>query len=174
MDIYRKIVAVSLALFVTFSAHAGMTMERKDLPDLKLSIEIPDSLTPMSEEMAKIKYPSENRPQVIYGDEKGKASLGITAGRNPLPANKLDAFKNMMLKMLESLKPKAEAVTVDGHKGWLLTFRSQAADTEILNMMLITSQDNKAVQITFNMTKDLVEQYQEAAKASLLSLKFVK
>ena len=41
-------------------------------------------------------------------------------------------------------------------------------------MMLITSQDNKAVQMTFNMTKDLVEQYQEAAKASLLSLQFAK
>ena len=70
--------------------------------------------------------------------------------------------------------PQAEAVTVDGHKGWLLTFYSQAADTEILNMMLITSQDNKAVQMTFNMTKDLVEQHQEAAKASLLSLQFAK
>lgn len=174
MDIYGKVIAASLALFVTLSAHAGMTMERKDIPDLKLSVEIPEGLTPMSEEMAKLKYPSENRPQVIYGDEKGKASLGVTAGRNPLPAEKLDAFKEMMLKMLESLKPQAEAVTVDGHKGWLLTFYSQAADTEILNMMLITSQDNKAVQMTFNMTKDLVEQYQEAAKASLLSLQFAK
>ena len=174
MDIFRKVIAASLALFVTLSAYAGMTMDRKDVPELKLSIEVPQGLTPMSEEMAKIKYPSENRPQVIYGDEKGKASLGITAGRNPLPADKLDVFKDMMLKMLESLKPQAEAVTVDGHKGWLLTFRSQTPDSEILNMMLITSQDEKAVQMTFNMTTDLIEQYQEAAKASLLSLKFDK
>ena len=39
-------------------------------------------------------------------------------------------------------------------------------------MLLITSQNEKAVQVSFNMTKDLVAQYQEAAKASLLSLKF--
>ena len=55
MDIYRKVIAASLALFVTLSAHAGMTMERKDIPDLKLSVEIPEGLTPMSEEMAKLK-----------------------------------------------------------------------------------------------------------------------
>ncbi|WP_434660105.1 hypothetical protein ACMYSL_23825 [Klebsiella sp. MISC125] len=69
MDIFRKVIAASLALFVTLSAHAGMTMDRKDVPELKLSIEVPQGLTPMSEEMAKIKYPSENRPQVIYCGE---------------------------------------------------------------------------------------------------------
>ncbi len=74
--------------------------------------------------------------------------------------------------MLTNFNPQAEPVTVDGHKAWLITFRSQAPDTEILNMLLITSQNEKAVQVSFNMTKDLVAQYQEAAKASLLSLKF--
>jgi hypothetical protein len=63
---------------------------------------------------------------------------------------------------------------VDGHKAWLITFRSQAPDTEILNMMLVTSEKDKAVQVAFNMTKDLVEQYQDVAKASLMSLKFDK
>lgn len=174
MDFFRKVTVACLALFVTFSATAGMMLERKAVPELKLSIEIPTSMSPMSEEMAKVKYPSENRPQVIYGDEKGKASLGITAGRNPLPADKIDEFKDVMLKMMETLKPKAEAVTVDGHKAWILTFSVQAPDSEILNLMLITSQDGKAVQVAFNMTQDLVEQYQSAAKASLMSLKFDK
>ncbi|HHJ4569685.1 TPA: hypothetical protein ACQJX9_003011 [Citrobacter farmeri] len=172
MDIFRKIVAASFALLVAISAHAGMDMERKNFPALKLSIEIPQTLTPMSAEMAKIKYPSENRPQIIYGDERGKASLGVTAGRSALPAAQLDIMKDALLKMLANYKPEAEAVTVDGHKAWLLTFRSQAADSEILNLMLITSEDNKAVQVAFNMTKDLVDQYQDVAKASLMSLKF--
>lgn len=41
-------------------------------------------------------------------------------------------------------------------------------------MMLVTSEKDKAVQVAFNMTKDLVEQYQDVAKASLMSLKFDK
>ena len=172
MAIFGKALAASFVMLVAVSAHADMKMERKDIPELKLSIEIPQTLTPMPDDMAKIKYPSENRPQVIYGDERGKASLGITAGRNALPAAQLDMAKDATLKMLTNFKPQAEPVTVDGHKAWLITFRSQAPDTEILNMLLITSQNEKAVQVSFNMTKDLVAQYQEAAKASLLSLKF--
>ncbi|MFV0262003.1 MAG: hypothetical protein ACK5JN_06130 [Kluyvera sp.] len=174
MTLLRKVLAASFAMLVAISAHAGMNMERKDIPELKLSIEIPQTLTPMSDEMAKIKYPSENRPQVIYGDERGKASLGITAGRHALPADKLDVAKDATLKMLNNFQPQAESVTVDGHKAWLITFRSQAPDTEILNMLLMTSENEKAVQASFNMTKDLVAQYQDVAKATLLSLTFDK
>ncbi|MGL5965769.1 MAG: hypothetical protein ACRCZ6_01020 [Kluyvera sp.] len=174
MGIFNKVLAASFVMMVAVSAHAEIKMERKNIPQLKLSLEIPQTLTPMSDEMAKIKYPSENRPQVIYGDERGKASLGISAGRHALPASQIDMAKEATVKMLANFKPQAEAVTVDGHKAWLITFRSQAPDTEILNMMLMTSQNDKAVQVAFNMTKDLVAQYQDAAKATLMSLKFDK
>jgi len=174
MGIFNKVLAASFVMMVAVSAHAEIKMERKNIPQLKLSLEIPQTLTPMSDEMAKIKYPSENRPQVIYGDERGKASLGISAGRHALPASQIDMAKEATVKMLANFKPQAEAVTVDGHKAWLITFRSQAPDTEILNMMLMTSQNDKAVQVAFNMTKDLEAQYQDAAKATLMSLKFDK
>ena len=65
-------------------------------------------------------------------------------------------------------------MTVDGHKAWLITFRSQAADTDILNMLLVTSENDKAVQAAFNMTKDLEGQYKDVGRASLLSIKFDK
>lgn len=172
MTLLRKVLTASFIMLLAVSAQAAMKMERQQISKLNLSLEIPQTLTPMPDEMAKIKYPSENRPQVIYGDERGKASLGITAGRNALPAAQLDMAKDATLKMLTNFNPQAEPVTVDGHKAWLITFRSQAPDTEILNLLLITSQNEKAVQVSFNMTKDLVAQYQEAAKASLLSLKF--
>lgn len=174
MDLFRKVLTASFVMMVAISAHAEMKMQRQNIPQLNLSIEIPQTLTPMSDEMAKIKYPSENRPQVIYGDERGKASLGISAGRHALPASQIDMAKEATVKMLANFKPQAEAVTVDGHKAWLITFRSQAPDTEILNMMLMTSQNDKAVQVAFNMTKDLEAQYQDVARATLMSLKFDK
>ena len=174
MDLFRKVLTASFVMMVAISAHAEMKMQRQNIPQLNLSVEIPQTLTPMSDEMAKIKYPSENRPQVIYGDERGKASLGISAGRHALPASQIDMAKEATVKMLANFKPQAEAVTVDGHKAWLITFRSQAPDTEILNMMLMTSQNDKAVQVAFNMTKDLEAQYQDVARATLMSLKFDK
>ena len=171
MSLFGKVLAASFVMMVAVSAQADMKMERKNIPELKLSIEIPQVFTPMPDDMAKIKYPSENRPQVIYS---GKASLGVSNGRHALPADKLDVAKDATLKMLSNFKPQAESVTVDGHKAWLITFRSQAADTEILNMLLVTSENDKAVQAAFNMTKDLVGQYQGVARASLLSIKFDK
>ncbi|QJU40311.1 hypothetical protein [Serratia marcescens] len=174
MTIFHKILVASFSMMVAISAHSEMKMERTDFPSLKLSIEIPQTFMPMPEDMAKFKYPSENRPMVIYGDERGKASLGITAGRSAMPAAKLDMMKETMLKMMTNYSPQAEAVMVDGHKAWLITFRSQAMDTEILNMLLMTSAKEKVVQVSFNMTKDLEKQYDDVAKAALLSLRFDK
>ncbi|MBU5685551.1 hypothetical protein KQJ20_14405, partial [Citrobacter sp. S44_ASV_140] len=82
MTLLRKVLTASFIMLLAVSAQAAMKMERQQISKLNLSLEIPQTLTPMPDEMAKIKYPSENRPQVIYGDERGKASLGITAGRN--------------------------------------------------------------------------------------------
>ena len=74
MSLFGKVLAASFVMMVAVSAQADMKMERKNIPELKLSIEIPQAFTPMPDDMAKIKYPSENRPQVIYSDERGKAS----------------------------------------------------------------------------------------------------
>ena len=90
MGLFRNLLTALFVMMMAISAHAEMKMEHHNIPQLNLSIDIPQTLTPMSDEMAKIKYPSENRPQVIYGDERGKASLGISAGRHALPASYTD------------------------------------------------------------------------------------
>lgn len=54
----------------SFQASAQVDMVRQQLPEQGISIDIPKGFTPMDEMMKKMKYPSENRPNVIFTDEK--------------------------------------------------------------------------------------------------------
>ena len=53
MSLFGKVLAASFVMMVAVSAQADMKMERKNIPELKLSIEIPQVFTPMPDDMAK-------------------------------------------------------------------------------------------------------------------------
>ncbi|MHA3389085.1 hypothetical protein, partial [Yersinia pseudotuberculosis] len=82
-------------------------------------------------------------------------------------------FTVSLLHAMRNYQPAAESVIVDkGQKAWLLNFTSKAIDTDIHNVMLITSFMDRGVIIAFNSTEELWNTYSDSAKASLLSITF--
>lgn len=174
MDIYRRLIALCLAFFVTSYVHAGIPLARVSFPELKLSIEIPQGFTRISDEKMKADFSSDDDPQVVFSNENSDMLLSITAGRTVLTQDSLNLFKKVTMFTMSKFNPTAEAATVDSHKGWLISFSTpyEGENTATFNRLLVTSRDDKAVQVLFNMPKSSELQYQEMAKASLLSLRF--
>ncbi|SQI44422.1 Uncharacterised protein [Leminorella richardii] len=170
---WKWVFGAACGMLFSFQASAQVDMVRQQLPEQGISIDIPKGFTPMDEMMKKMKYPSENRPNVIFTDEKGKVNVAINAGMAPLRAEQLDVYKDFMLKAMSNYQPTAEEVTLDGgKKAWLISFVSKAVDTDIHNTMLVTSVKDKAVIAAFNATKDQWDIYKDSVKPSLLSIKF--
>lgn len=170
---WKWLFSITLSLFFSFQAVAQVAMENQKIPEQGISIDIPKGFTPMDEAMKKIKYPSENRPTVVFTDERGKVNVALSAGMAPLKAEQLDTYKDLMLQAMRNYQPTAESVTVDGNrKAWLLSFVSKAVDTDIHNAMLIISFKDKLVIAAFNATKDQWDTYRDSVKPSLLSIKF--
>ncbi|GKX57355.1 hypothetical protein SOASR030_34670 [Leminorella grimontii] len=170
---WKWLFSISLSLFFSFQAAAQVEMENQKIPSQGISINVPKGFTPMDEAMKKVKYPSENRPAVVFTDERGKVNVALSAGKAPLKAEQLNTYKDYMLQAMRNYHPAAESVTIDGNrKAWLIHFTSKAIDTDIHNAMLVTSYKDKMVLVAFNCTADLWSTYKSSVKASLLSIKF--
>ncbi|KMV67081.1 hypothetical protein AI29_15320, partial [bacteria symbiont BFo2 of Frankliniella occidentalis] len=102
--------------------------------------------------------------------DDGAVSLGLTEKASSGLVD-IDVVKDGMLELVKALKPKALSLTVDGNKAWLIVFKSQARDDNILNIQLFTMTNTKFVVGTFNMTDKYINQYCDVGVLSLLSLK---
>ncbi|MDF3829094.1 MULTISPECIES: hypothetical protein [unclassified Pseudocitrobacter] len=169
MNTLRNLILTFLLLFMIANANADIKLKNQSLPNLKLSIAIPENLHVMSEEMAATLQLSQ-APQVNYYDEVKRVYLNITQWHQSLPAEHLDRFKEMTLNSLKNFAPQAEEVVVDGHKAWLLSF--SLLPGKVNDLRLIMSRDGKLLTGEVSMPEDAVTQYQTVMKNALLSLKF--
>lgn len=126
--------------------------QREKLLDT-LSIMLPDSWKQMPKEYARIKYPSEFRPQIIITTLDLSVNIGFTAFPNEIQSDDT-------MKMVERIRatinrynpgcimyPCVELKEING--SWF-SFRSHAMDSDLYNMMLIASVGKRTVQGNFN------------------------
>lgn len=126
--------------------------ERKELLDA-LSIMLPDSWKRMPEEYARIKYPSEFRPQIIITTVDLNVNLGFTAFPTEIQTDDT-------LKVLERVRAAIHrsnpdyliysCVNMKKIKGSWFAFRSHAMDSDLYNMMMIASIEKRTIQGSFN------------------------
>lgn len=170
LDNIGKSAIISVLWFYSFNATA-LEMKTENINTLHITVALPDDFTIMPDSLIEIKYPSKNRPQVVYSNESGSVSFGVSEKNKP-DLICLDEVKDVMLESMKALNPKASPLTVDGYNAWLITFKSQAIDSKILNMQLITMTDKKFLIATFNMTEKNIDKYHDIGILSLSSIKF--
>lgn len=117
------------------------------------SIYIPDIMRVMPEEISRIKYPSEFRPDKIYTT----LDLSVNIGFNMLWNNlEVKDVKKMSERMISAIKRSNSDIRFYGMNnveeigGCYFAFRSHAMDSDIYNMMLITPIGKDLLQSSFN------------------------
>jgi hypothetical protein len=173
---YMRFVAILLTLVACSSLHAAeQTLEAKSVLDGKVSLLIPQNFKPMSEEMLTTKYPSERRPTLVYTNEPGSVNLALNHTRNRMPASQLAAFHKSMEGNLKRLYPSAEwfrseVRKIHGREFFIMELRTPAIDTEVRNIMLGTSLDDRLLLISFNVTKELEREWLATASRIIESV----
>ncbi|HGE6737098.1 TPA: hypothetical protein ACGCBI_000521 [Serratia marcescens] len=167
---WALIIFVLMLLTPSLNAYA-LDMKVNDIKTLNIAVELPADFTEMPDDWVKIKYPSRNRPQAVYSNDSGSVSFGISKMKKP-DLIALSEIKDAMLRSMSRFNPQASSFTVDGYDAWIISFRSQAIDSELLNMQLITVTKNDFIIATFNMNESNIGTYKEVGIKSLLSIKF--
>lgn len=141
--------------------------------DDKVSIMLPDTFVDMPQEIAKIKYPSEQRPQVIKMNSD--TSVNFTFSLYDITFNErqiesaLSQFQGIIHKVNPAFIFYDFVISEEKNLGWF-DFKSYGLDEQMYNVMYITPIEGKLMHGIFNcMYRDILE-WKDAVQQVMLSI----
>ncbi|WP_462253463.1 hypothetical protein [Ferruginibacter sp.] len=175
----KRIKAFGLAFFSITLLSAtlfNIELETKTLLSGKINLKIPKSFEIMSEEMLKVKYPSERRPTLVYTNESGGINVALNLTQSKAAQNIISVYKDKFVETFKNVYPSADwkdknVKEINGRKVGYLELITPAIDTEIYNLMFFTDVDGKLLICSFNCTKKNIPEWTAIAKEIMNSLK---
>ncbi len=132
--------------------------EKKLLFQKSFSIYIPQELRRMADNVARIKYPSEARPQIIYTNKKDTVNIGINYSQQELENDEVSAFRDVMKDSFLSVNPSSEILDsgelmVGETNVAYYTFPNFVIGGRLYNLIFVLSLKGKALVCNMNCIK---------------------
>lgn len=145
--------------------------------DGKLSLRLPKTFRVMPEELARLKYPSEHRPGLIYTDETHTVNLAFNHTSTLLNQEEIEDFQQALTHMMRSTQPierwMGEGMEkVDGRKAGTCAFIVPTLNSSVFNLMFYSDLDDKALLCTFNCLEPDMNDWKPVAEAMFRSMKW--
>lgn len=143
--------------------------------DHKMSIFLPKGLLPMPEEYAKLKYPSERRPQIIYTNQDGSVNFAFSHFNMPIERDEtiqaIEQFKNIIKKVNPAniLYEMKEENLGDTKLSWF-DFKGYAIDGQSYNLMYVTPLEKTVMHGMFNCKFADAAEWKKAVLPAILSI----
>lgn len=133
-----------------------ITFVPREFLDGQLQLYMPNDWTNLSPEMAKIKYPQENRPPLIISDSTTAINLTINYIATQLNSEDINPFadrtKNTINKLFKA--QFLEEGLVENKESGIVAkwydFISPGIDENLYNLVVCTSLEKRALLLTFN------------------------
>ncbi|WCN36599.1 hypothetical protein [Aneurinibacillus uraniidurans] len=156
-------------------AKSTVPLETKKVLSDKVEILLPKKFTIMSDEMAKVKYPSGNRPTLIYTDESGSVNVALNHTQNPITNGQIPEAKDQIKKLFTTMYPNATWYSdtveqINNKNVGVLELLTPAADGKIYNLMFYTELEGKMLLVTFNCKEQQMEEWKPVAKQIMKSI----
>ncbi len=151
-------------------------LELKSLLNDKIELKIPKKFERMSEELMKLKYPSERRPTLVYSNESGEINVALNLTQNKASQDLIESYVQNFVDMFKNMHPTAEwkdsgVKEINGQKVGYLKLITPAIDTKIYNTVFFTDLDEKLLLSTFNCTEKNIAEWEQIADEIMNSLK---
>jgi hypothetical protein len=162
------------ALAISLPVHA----DQFSIPEGGVTFNAPDGFTLLSKEEISLKYPTSRPPSLVVGNKARTTTIAYDLKPESIPPDKLPEVKAAFEKLFERIIPKIvwkERVIKNlENQQWIyLEFTSQAIDTRIHNIMLITPLRGKMLVFNFNSTKEEFPIIESKLRKSLNSIKLL-
>jgi hypothetical protein len=181
MKYINYIKSASLKLFTLFtfvlltSFADPIELETRSLLNDKVELKIPKEFKIMTEEMLKIKYPTEKRPTLVFTNESSGINVSLNLTQNQASQDIIPTYADNFLQIFKKMFPSADwkgngVKKINGKRVGYLELITPAIDTEIYNLMFFTDVDGKLLLCSFNCTKDRMEEWVPIANEIMNSL----
>ncbi len=132
-----------------------LAFERRKLFDEKMSILLPVSFEIMPEEIAKVKYPSEQRPQLIYSNAAGDVNFTFSLLDAQVKPSQIDEARDRFRGFIKKIQPaniffeKKEEELGDTRVAWF-DFKNYGLDAQLYNLFYFTDVKGMMLHGIFN------------------------
>ncbi|MCM3268042.1 hypothetical protein [Paenibacillus elgii] len=162
-NVSRAIQAGELAL-----GDETITFSRTEVIPGQVFMFVPDSFEPMPEDYAKIKYPADRRPKLIYTDPTLEINLTVNPTANRMVNDEMDTFVKDLSFMIRRMQPNAKWIgegvrEVGGRKMGFYEFSVPVLDGVMYNGIFFIELDGKGVFFGLNCMEKYTEQWRPIA-----------
>lgn len=173
-------VAVICMFFIVTVAGSSRASEPELAPRSVLNgtvvILVPTDFELMSKEMARLKYPSERRPPIVFTNYDGTVNITVKPTDQRMSQTQIPIAGMSLARSLKSAYPsqsvRAGIAEVGGREIFLVDMRTPALDTEIRNLVAGASVEDRLVMFSFNVTRELEAEWIDVGKHILTSITF--
>ena len=151
----------------------GKTIE---LDGQGITFEAPDEFLAVPQEIIDLKYPSKNAPRFVIGNKNAATTIAYDLKPQDLSGVEMDeiliAFEATFSRVIPGITWIEKKVIKQSGREWaFLEMTSNAIDTDIYNIMLVTGFRKQMLIFNFNSTKEEFPKYEEILRESLKSIK---
>ncbi|MEX1168047.1 MAG: hypothetical protein WEK74_14500 [Hydrogenophaga sp.] len=162
-------------VFVGLGLAGPVWAEAVQVADSKASFEPPPGFGPVPQAIIDAKWPGNRAPRFVVGNERATTTVAYDLKPNTVPQDKLPevqkAFTGLMERVVPGLRWVRNEIIEQAGQRWLyLELTSNAVDTDIHNMMLITGLGGQMLVFNFNSTKEEFPKLETALRASMRSI----
>ncbi|XOK58300.1 hypothetical protein ACJ7K1_17015 [Paenibacillus elgii] len=162
-NVSRAIQAGELAL-----GDETITFSRTEVISGQVFMFVPDSFEPMPEDYARIKYPADRRPKLIYTDPTLEINLTVNPTANRMVNDEMDTFVKDLSFMIRRMQPNAKWIgegvrEVGGRKMGFYEFSVPVLDGVMYNGIFFIELDGKGVFFGLNCMEKYTEQWRPIA-----------
>lgn len=138
----------------------GVNLKPTTLLSGKLVMLIPDGFVQMDEATLRTKYPSANRPSLVFTNDRGTMNVAINHSQDRVTPSQLTQLHQQLDSSIRQAVPNANWMFSGfqhyGGRKWVqLEFVSPAIDTKIHNLMVASSLEQRMLAVSFNVTDEL-------------------
>jgi hypothetical protein len=160
----------------TVTPSKKIELEKRSILSDRIEILLPKNFTVMSEEMAKIKYPSERRPTLIYTNDETSVNIAFNLLTTKIKDSEITEFKAATKSNLDKAYSNAnflkDTIITNNNKNiGVLELITPALDTKVYNLMFFMELDGKLLLGSINCTEALMKEWQPIAQEILQSIK---
>ncbi|KPV61369.1 hypothetical protein QJ48_00090 [Paenibacillus sp. A3] len=145
-----------------------ITFSRTEVMPGQVYMFVPDSFEPMPEDYARIKYPADRRPKLIYTDPTLEINLTVNPTANRMVNDEMDTFVKDLSFMIRRMQPNAKWIgegvrEAGGRKMGFYEFSVPVLDGVMYNGIFFIELDGKGVFFGLNCMEKYTEQWRPIA-----------
>lgn len=131
------------------------------LADGAIRVMLPKDFEPMSQEIARKKYPSEHRPKIIMTNETGTINLMFQYMEGEVTDATVEIFRNQVFGMMKRVNPgikerEVGIINLSGKTVAYVEFSNPVMDGKVYNLMFYLAVNGQPLMGSFNcQTKEM-------------------